>query len=75
MQEIKYTFIRETDVTIIKANHPRLLLVGIRNKFIDIFVVVAHAPHSGDTPEARNNFFLELDACIGNRSNVILFID
>lgn len=57
-------FISPNDVTIVSTNHPRIMLISIRNRYLDIYVLAA-----------IRKFWDELQAVIGNRTNVILLID
>ena len=68
-------FIKEGDVTIVLGNNPRILVASIRCTCLDAYVVVAHAPHSGDSDVERDTFWDSLDKAIGGRANVVLLID
>ena len=52
----KPAYFKKDDATILYC-HPRLLIVRITNKHIDLFTFVAHAPHTASKPHDRASFW------------------
>ena len=56
-------FLVRQDFVVVSAS-PRHMLVHVYNQFVDLWLLVAHAPHSGADEQTREQWWLDLNGLI-----------